>query len=241
MTDLRRFTATAGLVLAGMMIIGFALDFAIMATTGGPPMVALDTLAADLVRVRGSAIWPAEAWVYTLQIVPFALFVVGLRATLRAAGADLTADIATLAAVLFMGFHTLHNLAFVTVIQALAPVYVQGAQAAPAIEATARAFVAFADATFLPGGGVGGLLFVTMMAAFAVAQRRTGALAAGSGQLAAASAVLLVVGYAQYIVFPALFVALVGWLAFIAWTVVVSIGFLRSTERRSTVLAAQPS
>ncbi len=241
MTDLRRFTATAGLVLAGMMILGFALDVAIISTTGGAPMVGLDTLAADLGRVRGSAIWPTEAWVYTLQIVPFALFVLGLRATLRTAGAELAADVATLAAVLFMGFHTLHNLAFIAVIQGLAPVYVQGAPNAPAIEATARGFVTFADATFLPGGGVGGLLFVTMMAAFVVAQRRTRALAAGSGRIAAASAVLLAIGYAQYIVPAALFVALIGWLAFIAWTAVVSIGCLQAAERRSTALAAQPS
>jgi hypothetical protein len=42
-------------------------------------------------------VWPIETWVYTLQIVPFAIFVAGLRAMLRSAGEETVADIAALA------------------------------------------------------------------------------------------------------------------------------------------------
>lgn len=241
MTELRRLTAIAGVVLAVMTILAFALDFVIIVTTGAPPLIALATLPADLVRARDSAIWPIDAWLYTLQIVPFTIFVVGLRARFRSTGQEAVADIATVAALLFMALHTLHNLAIVTVVQTLAPSYVPGAPEATAIEATARGLLGVAYAAYLPGGGAGGLFFVAAMAGFATAQRRSAAFAAGSGSLAIASAVLSAVAYAQYVIPAALYVGLIGWLAYIAWTVVVSLGLLRSGERRSPVLAAQPT
>jgi hypothetical protein len=48
-------------------------------------------------------------------------------------------------------------------------------------------------------------------------------------------------GYLQYLVAPAFLLGLVGWIAFIAWTVVTSVGILRGESRPSPVLAAQPA
>lgn len=233
MGELRRLTAFAGLILAALTLFGLVLDGVISATTGGPPMIALETLSADLGRVRGSVVWPIETWVYTLQLVPFAVFVVGLRSMFKATGQGPIADVAAVGALLFMALHTLHNLAILAVVQVLAPAYSAGAPDAAAIEAVTRSLLAFAYAAFLPGGGVGGLLFVVAMAAFAVAQRRGRLLAPGTGRLAGASAVLLALGYFQYVAAPALFIALIGWLAYLVWTIVVSLGLLRSVERRS--------
>lgn len=241
MSELRRLTAFAGLILAALTILGLVLDGAIAASTGGSPMIALATLSTDLLRARGSVVWPIETWVYTLQLVPFAIFVAGLRSMFRAAGEEAIADVAAIGAILFMSLHTLHNLAILTVVQVLAPAYTPGAPDAPAIETATRGLLAFAYAAFLPGGGVGGLLFVVAMAAFAIAQRRSRVLAAGSGRLAGASAVLLAIGFAQYIAFPALFIALIGWLAYLAWTIDVSVGLLRHTERRSSAVVAHAS
>lgn len=231
--------ALAGLTLAGLTLLGLILDGAIASTTGGPPMLALATLGADLVRAGSSAVWSIETWVYTVQIVPFAILVSGLRSLLRSAGEAVLADVAALSAMSFMALHTLHNLAILAVVQVFAPVYVPGAADAPAIEAATRGLLAVAYAAYLPGGGVGGLFFIVAMAAFALAQRRHAIFAAGAGSLAAASAALSVIGYLQYLVFPALFVALLGWLAYLAWIVTVSVGLLRSTERRPRPVQAR--
>ena len=241
MSDTRRLAGVAGVVLAAMMIIAFALDFAIIATTGGPPMIYPESLSADLVRARDSAIWPIETWLYALQIIPFAVFIVGVRATLRAGREGGIADLATLAAVLFMALHTLHNLAILTVVQGLAPAYVPGAANASSIEAVSRGFLGLAYAAFLPGGGVGSALLVAALIGFAVAQRRTRALAGASSRLATASAALVAVAYAQYVVPPAFFLALVGWLAYMAWTAVVSVGLLRSAPSGAVVLTPEPA
>jgi hypothetical protein len=166
--------------------------------------------------------------------------VLGVRSALRAAGEEVIADKATLAAVLFMALHTLHNLAILSVAQVLASSDVPGTAEATEIEAVARGFLGFAYATFLPGGGVGSLLFIVAMASFAGAQRRSRALAPWSGRLAIASALLIAAGYAQYIVPPAMFIALLGWVAYVAWTVFVSIGLVRRAERRGAVLT-QPA
>ncbi len=241
MSDIRRLAGIAGVVLAAMMIVAFVLDFVIIATTGGPPMIYLESLSADLARARDSAIWPLETWLYTLQVVPFAIFIIGVRSALRAAKEEGIADMATLAAVFFMALHTLHNLLILTVVQVLAPAYVNGTAAASSIETVARAFLGLAYAAFLPGGGIGSALLVAAVLGFAIAQRRTHALAAPSGRLAAASAVLMTVAYAQYVVPPTFFVALVGYLAYVAWTAVVSAGLLRSAPNGVAVLTLEPA
>ena len=240
MSGSRRVTAIAGIALAAMLVVAFALDFAIIATTGGPPQIFLASLSADLVRARDSAVWPIEAWLYVLQVVPFAIFILGVRAALRDAKQEAVADVATLAAVLFMALHTLHNLAILTVVNVLAPAYVPGAGDAMAIESVARGFLGLAYAAFLPGGGVGGLLFIAAMGGFAIAQRRSRVFPAWSGRLATTSAVLFAIAYAQYVIAPAFFISLVGFVTYIAWTTVVSVGLWQRTESRSTVLAARP-
>jgi hypothetical protein len=224
-----------------MMLVAFALDFTIIGTTGGDPMIALTKLPEDLARARASAIWPIEAWLYTLQIVPFAIFVLGVRASLRSAGQEALADVFALSGIVFMSLHTLHNLAILTTVQVLAAAYVPGSADATAIEAVARGLLGLAYAAFLPGGGVGTAFLVIALAAFAAAQRESRALPRWSGRLSAASAALLLVGYAQYVVPPTFFVALFGYVIYIAWTIVVTVGLARPFEARSAVLAPQPA
>jgi hypothetical protein len=224
-----------------MMIVAFVLDFTIIGTTGGDPMIALTKLPEDLARARASAIWPIEAWLYTLQIVPFAIFVLGVRASLRSAGQEALADVFALSGVVFMSLHTLHNLGIVTTVQVLAAGYVPGSAEGAAIEAVARGLLGLSYAAFVPGGGVGTAFLAMALAAFAAAQRESRALPRWSGRLATASAALLVVGYAQYVVPPAFFVALFGYVMYIAWTIVVTVGLARPFQARSAVFAPQPA
>lgn len=223
------------------MTLGFALDFVVISTTGGPPQIFLASLSADLVRARNSSIWPIETWVYSLQAIPFVVFILGMRAALRDAGEEALADIAALAGVFFMALHTLHNLAILAVVNVLAPTYVAGAADAASTEAVARGLLGVAYAAFLPGGGIGGALLVLALASFAMAQRRSRAFPAWSGRLATFAAVLLTVAYLQYIVPAAFFIALPGYVAFILWTAAVSRGLQGSAPRRAPVTAAQPA
>jgi hypothetical protein len=236
MSDPRRLSGLAGATLAAMAIAAFVLDFAIIATTGGPPQIYLDSLSADLVRARASAIWPIETWLYALQLVPFAIFVPGLRATLRAAGEATLADVTVLALMLFMALHTLHNLIILTVVQVIVPSYVPGGADAAATEAVARGLLGLAYAAFLPGGGVGGALLIAGLIGFASVQGRARSFPAWSGRLAAAGALLMTVAYAQYVVAPTFFLALLGYVAYLAWIVVVSVSLLRPAPRGSSVL-----
>jgi hypothetical protein len=224
-----------------MMLVAFALDLTIIGTTGGDPVIALTKLPEDLARARASAIWPIEAWLYTLQILPFAIFVLGVRAFLRSAGQETFADIFALSGMVFMSLHTLHNLGIVTTVQVLAAGYVPGSADGAAIEAVARGLLGLSYAAFVPGGGVGTAFLVIALAAFAAAQRESRALPRWSGRLATASAALLLVGYAQYVAPPAFFVALFGYVVYIAWTIVVTVGLARPIEAPSAVLATQPA
>jgi hypothetical protein len=227
-----RVAGAAGLVLAGLLSAAIVLDFAIIASTGGPPVIGLDTLSADLQRARGSAIWPIEGWLYCLQIVPFAVFVVGLRSTFRGTREDALAGVAMTAGILFMVMHTIHNLAVVAVVQVMAPVYSPGAANAASIEAASRAILGFSYSAFLPGGGVGSLLLVLATAGFAVVQSRTRALASGwMAPFAWATAALVGAGYAQYLLPPAFVLALIGFFAFVGWITASSLSLLRADIR----------
>ena len=241
MWEPRRIAGAAGLVLAAMLVVAFVLDFVITGTTGGPPTIALSSLTADLTRARDSVIWPIETWLYSLQIVPFAIFILGVRSAFRGSQSEWLANASMVAAMLFMALHTLHNLAILTVVQVMAPTYVPGATDAPAIEAVSRGLLGLAYAAFVPGGGVGGMFFVLTCAGFAIAQRRTRALPPWTGPLAATSAVLTAIAFAQYIVPPVFVVALVGWLAFIAWVVIASVDLFRSAPRAGPALSSQPA
>jgi len=88
---------------------------------------------------------------------------------------------------------------------------------------------------------VGGMFFVLTCAGFAIAQRRTRALPPWTGPLAATSAVFTAIAFAQYIVPPVFVVALVGWLAFIAWVVIASVDLFRSAPRAGPALSSQPA
>ena len=209
-----RITRAAGLLLAAMLILGFAFDMVLMVSTGGPPMIGLGSLSHDLARAGGSSVWPVETWVYTLLTVPSVVFIFGLRRSVGAAQPVL-ADVAAGAALLFIALHTLHNLVVLAVVQVVAPSAAADAAGAAAV---ARPLLALAYATFLPGGGLGGVVFILAMAAFAWLQRRSAA-----GWLALAAAVLFAVGYAQYLLAPAIVAALAGWLCFIAWTVATAV------------------
>jgi hypothetical protein len=215
------FAGAAGAFFTAMLIAGLVLDGAVSSSTGGAPVIGLDTLSADLGRAHGSHVWPVEAWVYTLAAVPFVFFVAGLRRALAGAGHAVLADAGAVAALLFMVLHTVHNLALLAVVQFLAPHYTAGAADSTAIEATARGLIGFGDAAFLPGGGVGSILLVGAMVVFARVQ------SGWASRLAIAAAALVTVGYLQYAAGPALFVALGGWVAFIAWSAVSSAGLLR--------------
>ncbi|HEY6958304.1 MAG TPA: hypothetical protein VI814_05740 [Candidatus Limnocylindria bacterium] len=240
MSDARRVAGIAGVVLAIMMAVAFVLDFVLIATTGGPPQIYPETISVDLVRVRASAIWPLETWLYSLQVIPFTLFILGVRNALRAAGREAAADTTTLAGLLFIAAHTLHNLAILTVVQYIAPVYAPDAPNAAALEAATRALIGLASATFLPGGGVGSALLVISLVAFAMGARGTGVFPAWSTRFAWAGAVLLAVAYLQYVIAPAFFIALFGYLAFIGWVAVLSASFMRSEQRRG-VFVPQPA
>ena len=240
MSDARRVAGIAGVVLAIMMAVAFVLDFAIIATTGGPPQIYPETLSADLVRVRGSAIWPLEAWLYSLQVVPFALFILGVRSALRAAGREAAADTTTLGALLVMAAHTLHNLAILAIVQYVAPVYAPDATNAVALEATTRALVGLAYATFVPGGGVGSALLVISLVAFTTGARGSASFPSWSTRFAWAGAVLVAIAYVQYVIAPAFFIALFGYLAFIGWIAVLGVSFMRGGTRRAAFVA-QPA
>jgi len=238
----RRIAGAAGLVLTAMLVVAFVLDFVIIGTTGGPPMIALAALAADLTRARGSVIWPIETWLYSLQIVPFAIFILGVRSAFRGSPSEWLANASTVAAVLFMALQTLHNLAILAVVQVMAPTYVPGATDAPAIEAVSRGLLGLGYAAFVPGGGVGGVFFVLAGAGFAIAQRRTGALPRWTGPLAAASAGLTAIAFGQYLVPPIFALALVGFLAFIAWVALASVSLFRAAPGAAApALPEQPT
>jgi len=88
---------------------------------------------------------------------------------------------------------------------------------------------------------VGGVFFVLTSAGFAIAQRRTRALPPWTGPLAATSAVLTTIAFAQYVVSPVFVLALVGWLAFIAWVALASVSLFRSAPRAAPALSSQPA
>lgn len=224
MEQIGKLAGIAGLVLGGMLALAFVLDFTIIATTGGPPMVQLSSLQADMVRLRGNALWSFDTWIYALSIVPASVFVVGAWSALRATGQGALAGVAAIAFVLFQLTHMLHNLALLAVIQLLASSsYVPGSGDAAALEAVTRGLLGFAYATFDMGLGVGTAFFVVGMLAFAAAQRRT---RSRVWTLALASALLVAVGALQGVFFPTLFVALVGWVCGIAWTIATSLRLL---------------
>ncbi len=226
----------AGLCLVATMVLGFGLDMAIASTTGGAPAVRQASLGADLVRVAGSAIWPVEGWTYTLMVVPACAFLPALHRRLRSdADSDLSGT-ALAALVAFWVVHTIHNTVILGVVQGLAPAYVPGAADAASVEASARGLVGVSDALFGPGSGLGTPLLALASLAYGMRMRKTQAFAGWVAKAAFGSAAFSVVGMLQVAFAPLLFVGLVGWVLFIAWTAGAAVGMVRGgkgTEARA--------
>jgi len=217
-------------VLALMLILAFALDFAIISTTGGDPNFRLDRIESDLVRAQGSSVWIVEAWLYALLIVPFSVFALGVYRVLRPHDADL-ALVGLAATMLFWIFSTAHNAAIVTVLQVLVPRYAPGTPQSAGIEAAARVILGFGNTLFSPGGGVGTLLFVVGMAAIGQATFRSLGLARWTGYLAFAAAVFSALGYLQYLAEPLFFLGIIGFALYIIWVAGVALRLTRFPSR----------
>ena len=116
----RAVSGYAGFAFAAFLVAGFALDAAIIATTGGqPPQLSATNIGADLARAGASRIWGIELWVYATAVIPFALFLPGLRSALAARGGSWV-DVGVISAGLFIALHTLHNVAYAAVVTGLA-------------------------------------------------------------------------------------------------------------------------
>lgn len=224
----RAVSGYAGLAFVAFLIVGFALDMAIIASGGGqPPQLSATNIGPDLVRAGGSGIWGIELWVYAGAVLPFAIFLPGARAALTARGGSWV-DVGIIAGALFIALHTLHNLAYAAVVTGLAPSYVAGTPAAAATEQVARGLIALAETAFLPGGGIGGGIQVLALASLGMAQRRSGS--GRTATLALGSAAVMGLAYLLRPIIPGdppTLVALMGWIAFIAWSTVTSLGLVR--------------
>lgn len=215
-----RLSGYGGIAFAAVLILGFILDGGIAMTTGGPPQLFASNLSADLTRASTSAVWPIELWTYIIALVPFAMFLVGLRGSFGERD-DLT-RIAIVMAGLFILFHTIHNTAYAAIVTGLAPTYAAGSAAGVATEQVARGLIAFAETSFLPGGGIGALPLAIALWIFGTQQRRDGARRTGTVALVASA--LTAFGYVRLVMPEALIlpvvlpVTLAGWVGFIAWS-----------------------
>jgi len=233
-----RLPVWGGLILSAMMIAGFVLDIGIFSSTGAEPVIRLEQLGTDLLRVQGSAVWPIEGWTYTLMILPAFVFVLGVYWFLRDGADEGLPIIGATAAVLFWVFHTMHNVAILTVVTGLAPSYVLGAPDAAEIETVSRGFIVFSEVLFLPGGGVGSLFWAVASLALGKAILETKQLPRWLGYTSIGVALLALLGLLQYAYEPFVVFGLIGWVLFIIWTAGVSVMLLRRQD--VTTPQAQP-
>ena len=226
-----RLGGFSGVILAVMLIAGFALDFAIIFTTRGQPLLNPENISTELLRAKGSTVWLVEAWVYTLMVVPVPPFMLAIYWILRAENDRGLPAVGLFASALFWIFHTLHNLSMLTVVQDLVPRYVVAPQESRlAIEAVATALLGFANAAFNIGKGVGALFFVGSLAAFGGATLLTSRLPRWTGYLALAASFLGLLAYLQFISEVFVFVGLLGWVIHIVWVIAMTVGLLRSSS-----------
>jgi hypothetical protein len=226
-SDGQLLPALAGLTLAAMLIIAFALDFAIIGMTGGQPGFDLQNIGDDLLRAQGSGIWRVEAWLYLLMVVPFVVFAFGVYHDIHAQSDAGLPALGLSALTLFWIFSTIHNAAIVTVLQVLVPGYRSGAADGPGLEAAARALLGLGDTIFVPGGGVGSLFLVIGIASLGQSTLRSRRLPRWTGFVALACALLSLLGYLQYLARPFFFVGLLGFVLYIIWQTAVSLSLLR--------------
>ena len=221
-----RFPAIAGLALFLLMVSGFVLDIAIIGTTGGDPQIRVDQLGPDLVRVKGSTIWPVEGWIYTLMILPAFVFLAGVHWAFRRVDEDGVAAIGVVVTATFWALSTAHNLAILTVVQSLAPVYVPGAPEAVAIEAVSRSLVWVADA-LSPLSGLGAVFLIVGALALGRATLTSKELPRWTGYIALSSALLLGLGTFQHLSRPLIAVSLIGFILYMVWVAGMSVTLLR--------------
>lgn len=210
-----RWSALAGFVLVAMMAAAFVMDFAIIGTTGANPEIRMDRLGEDLVRVQESALWPVEAWTYTLMVVPAALFLVGLYGILRRETGGLPAMGVLLALGLWI-VNTAHNVAILVVVQTLAPAYIPGAANAAAIEATALGFLG-AGAALSPLSGLGAVVLAVAALSLGMAILRSDRFSRWNGYLLLGLVLLASLGLLRPLSDAFIVVGLIGWVVFILW------------------------
>src|SRR5216684_4695609 len=191
--------AGSGVLLAVMLVAGFAADMAIVLTTGGPPVLDPAKIGAELLRAKGAMLWLPEAWLYTLMIVAVPAFIVGAYTALRKEGDRGLPSLGLIGALLFWIFQTIHNLGFLTVLQVVAAGYTGAGPEGPAAEAVARALLGFANSAFGFGTSVGGLFLVGYLACFGMATVRTGGLPRWTGFAALAASALALLAYLQVV------------------------------------------
>ncbi len=227
-----QLAAVSGVLLAVMLVAGFAADMAIVLTTGGPPVLDPAKIGSELLRAKGSTIWLAEAWLYTLMIVAVPAFIAGVHAVLRREGDHGLPGLGVMAGLLFWLFHTIHNIGFLTVLQVVAAGYTGVGAEGSAADAVARALLGFANAAFGFGTSVGGLFLVGYLACLGVATIQNGGLPRWTVYAALAAAALAVLAYVQ-VVAPALgpICGIPSWILHIAWVIGVTVALVRRRAR----------
>lgn len=233
-----RISTLSGVVLATMMVIAFALDMSIIQTTSGPPVLSADNIGSELLRARGSAIWLVEGWLYTLMIVPGFVFALAIYWVLRNDDNGL-AGIGLFASALFWVFHTLHNVAMLTVLQVLLPRYASETSEGTAIEVQARALLGLANILFGFGGSVGGFFLAGFLIAYGLVMLKS-SLPRWMGYLAVGAGLGVLLSYLQFVSAAFMFIGLLGWILNIVWVVSTTVVLLRSPShaRMSAVTGA---
>lgn len=216
-----RWPAVAGLLLVVMMAAAFAMDLAIIGTTGANPEIRTDRLDEDLVRVQNSAIWPVEAWTYTLMILPASIFLVGLNGILRREE-DMLPTMGVLVALGFWIVSTAHNVAILAVVEALAPAYVSGAANAMALEATALGFLGVSEA-LSPLFGLGAVSLVVAALILGAAILKSESFSRWTGYILLALVPLMGLGLLRPLSDAFVVISLIGYLLFILWTADVAV------------------
>jgi len=217
------------MILVLLMVLGFVLDLMIISTTGGDPQVRGESLGADLVRVKGSGIWPLETWVYTLMALPGSIFLMGVYWAIRREDRDGLATIGVLVSLLTWVLSTVHNLAILAVVQGLAPAYVPGAPDAPALEASARGWLAVADA-LNPLSGITAVFLMVGALALGLATLRTLHLPRWTGSVSLAVVPLIGLGLLQGFSRAFIAPALIGYILYIVWNLGVSFALLKGSR-----------
>lgn len=226
-----RYGGISGIILAIMLIAAFALDFAIIATTQGPPILRPENISADLLRAQGSFLWLVEAWLYTLMVVPVPLFIAMVYRALREKNDGGLAAVGLFASTLFWIFHTLHNVSFLTILQVLVPRYTGGSAEAAAIEVVAVALLGFANVAFGFGASVGALFLVGYLGVLGMVTLQRGGLPRWTGYVALAAALLSLLAYLQFLSEAiGLVLGLLSWVLHILWVIGASVRLLRSKE-----------